>query len=237
MTDDGIPIESGDLPGGAEAAAAEYVLGLLPEDERVAFERQIGSDADLEQDVAAWAEYFARFTDPVEEVPPPPQVLRRIESALFAETKVPFWRHLLPYLLGAVAAAALAAVVVMTGLIGPGQQPHLYADLVDDDRGLVLLAHWAPDSETFMVRRDDGTVPQDVSYQIWVIPDSGDGAAPVSVGLITQDQLTEIPVPDALIPIMTGGAVVAISEEPLGGSPTGAPTGPVLAVGALDVRE
>jgi anti-sigma-K factor RskA len=29
------------------------------------------------------------------------------------------------------------------------------------------------------------------------------------------------------------GAVLAISIEPLGGSPTGAPTGPIIATGAL----
>ena len=34
------------------------------------------------------------------------------------------------------------------------------------------------------------------------------------------------------IPLMIGGTL-AISEEPLGGSPTGAPTGPVLATGEI----
>jgi len=38
---------------------------------------------------------------------------------------------------------------------------------------------------------------------------------------------------DALATLMENGATVAISVEPPGGSPTGSPTGPVIASGAL----
>jgi anti-sigma-K factor RskA len=38
---------------------------------------------------------------------------------------------------------------------------------------------------------------------------------------------------DALAELMQEGATVAISVEPRGGSPTGSPTGPVVASGAL----
>ena len=60
--------EDTDLPGGWEAAAAEYVLGLLPEDELRAFESQLVQDQALQQDVEAWEAYFAAFTDDIEEV-------------------------------------------------------------------------------------------------------------------------------------------------------------------------
>ena len=38
---------------------------------------------------------------------------------------------------------------------------------------------------------------------------------------------------DALAELMRQGATIAISVEPPGGSPTGAPTGPVIASGTL----
>ena len=38
---------------------------------------------------------------------------------------------------------------------------------------------------------------------------------------------------DALASLLQQGATIAISVEPPGGSPTGAPTGPVVASGAL----
>lgn len=61
------------------------------------------------------------------------------------------------------------------------------------------------------------------AHELWLIV--GD-AAPVSLGLIGPDPL---PPPGALEP----GMVLAVSLEPSGGSPTGAPTGPVLALGAI----
>lgn len=224
-----------DLPGGWEAMAAEYVLGLLSEDERAAFEAQMEADPELEQDVAAWAEYFASFTDPLQEQAPPPQLWRRIEAQAFGrEKRQPLWRMLWPYIGGAVVGAAVTWAVYTSGMLTDQTEPHLYADLVAQEQGLVLLAHWAPDSETFMLRRDVGSFPTQASYEIWVIP--APDAAPVSVGLMTEAGLTQIPVPNALIPIMQPGATVAISQEPLGGSPTGAPTGPVLATGPLSIR-
>jgi anti-sigma-K factor RskA len=38
---------------------------------------------------------------------------------------------------------------------------------------------------------------------------------------------------DALATLLQQGATIAISVEPMGGSPTGAPTGPVLVSGPL----
>ncbi|MFW2542574.1 anti-sigma factor [Primorskyibacter sp. 2E107] len=224
-----------DQPGDREALAAEYVLGLLSGDEAARFESQMAEDPELEQDVAAWAEYFTRFTDSVDEVTPPPQLWRRIEAAAFGrETRKPMWQLLWPYAAGAVAASVLAFAVYNTGLLDMTPQPHLYADLVAEEQGYVLLAHWAPDSETFMLRRDQGGFPQDNAIEIWVIP--GPNSAPISVGLMAEAGLTQIPVPEALIPVMTPGATVALSLEPLGGSPTGAPTGPILATGPLGIR-
>ncbi|MDU8911141.1 anti-sigma factor domain-containing protein [Aestuariicoccus sp. MJ-SS9] len=227
------PEDTADLPGGAEAMAAEYVLGLLSEDEARRFEAQMAQDPDLRQDVAAWSTYFTTLTDDIAPVDPAPQVFRRIEGALFGQKRPPLWRQLMPYLGGAVAAGLLAWAVLQTDMLQP-EAPHLYADLVAEDQGYTLLAHWAPDSQTFMLRRDAGVFPQDSALEIWLIP--GPSAAPISVGLMQPDTLTQIPVPDELVARMSPGATVAISREPPGGSPTGAPTGPVLAVGSLGVR-
>lgn len=223
-----------DLPGGFEAAAAEYVLGLLTPQERAQFEKAMRADPDLEQDVAAWSTYFAGYTDSIEEVPAPPQLWSRIEAAAFAAPRrKPFWQQLWPYAAGALAASVLAFAVYTTGSLGP-EEPHLYADLVAEEQGYVLLAHWAPDSQTFMLRRDAGDVPEDNAIEIWVIP--GPDSAPVSVGLMQAATLTQIPVPDALVPLMTPQTTVAVSLEPKGGSATGAPTGPILATGPLGNR-
>ncbi len=220
-----------DLPGGDTALCAEYVLGLLSAPEAQALEARLESEPALQAEVVYWAEHFADIADTVPEVAPPPAVLQRLELRAFGSARPPFWRQLLPYLVGAVVAATVAWMVNFSGLLNVGPEaPHLYAELRADERGLQLLAHWAPDSETLMVRRDAGDLPEGRSLQIWILPASG--TDPIPMGLIVPEQLTEIPVPGALQPLIPG-ATVAISEEPEGGSPTGAPTGPILASGSL----
>ena len=228
--------EETDLPGGWEAAAAEYVLGLLPEDEIRAFEAQLAQDRELRQDVEAWEQYFATLTDDIAPVEAPPQVLRRTEQTLFGAPRKPFWRQLLPYLGGAVAAALIAWAAMFGGLLDRGSDaPHLYAELDTPSRGLELLAHYAPDSGTFMVRHDAGDLPGDRSLEIWMIPEEDDTS--ISLGLVDPAvQLTQIPVPQDL-GLQMPGAAIAISEEPLGGSPTGQATGPILSLGQLAPRE
>ncbi|KAB2542416.1 hypothetical protein AL035_06880 [Salipiger aestuarii] len=223
-----------DLPGGWEAAAAEYVLGLLAEDEVSAFERRLAQDRDLEQDVAAWQEYFATLTAPIEDVAAPPQVLRRLEAQLFGRARRSLVGQIMPYLLGAVTAGAIAWTVNVSGLLGFDDDPDLWADLETPSRGLVLLAHYAPSSQTFMVRRDAGDYPEGRSLEIWMIPEAGD--TPVSIGLVAQDGLTEIPVSDE-IAAQLPGAGIAISDEPEGGSPTGQATGPVISLGQMAPRD
>jgi len=223
-----------DLPGGWEAAAAEYVLGLLPEAEARAFHARLGQDRDLQRDVEAWQDYLSTLTDEIAPVAPPPQVLRRIEARLYGRRRRGFGSSLLPYLLGAVTAGALAWAALTTGLVGPAEDPHLYAELRVPDRGLDMLAHWSPETGTFMVRWDGGDYPEDRALQIWVIPEGAE--TPLSVGLIARGEgLTSIWLPEDLA-AQVPGATVAISEEPEGGSPTGLPTGPVLASGLLDAR-
>ncbi|NDW01032.1 anti-sigma factor [Salipiger sp. PrR002] len=226
-----------DLPGGAEASAAEYVLGLLPEAELRGFETQLARDPDLQQDVATWREYFAALTDPITEETPRAEIFRLIEARLYGAAKPAprgLWRQLMPYVLGAVAAAAIAWTAMVSGLLTIGEpEPHLYADLVAGEQGLQLLAHYAPDSGTFMVRRDAGDYPADRSLEVWLLSDAEQ--APVSIGLVDREGLTEIPLASE-IAVQLAGATIALSEEPAGGSPTGLPTGPVIALGQLAPR-
>jgi anti-sigma-K factor RskA len=64
------------------------------------------------------------------------------------------------------------------------------------------------------------------TWEMWMLPGSKD--APVSMGLITTDADQTMKLRPALAHRMEGAWGVAMSVEPKGGSPTGAPTGPVI---------
>ena len=71
----------------------------------------------------------------------------------------------------------------------------------------------------------DGRVPQ-----LWLIPADG---TPRSLGLIDLGGVQKVDVSPTLLKLVAEGAVLAVSLEPAGGSPTGLPTGPVVATGKL----
>ncbi|PWG68431.1 hypothetical protein DF186_25135, partial [Enterococcus hirae] len=64
-------------------------------------------------------------------------------------------------------------------------------------------------------------------HELWLIADGAD--APVSLGVLDNAGTTRIRVPDDIAPGVRTGTI-AISIEPPGGSPTGAPTGTVVAM-------
>ncbi|WP_283179191.1 anti-sigma factor [Gemmobacter sp. 24YEA27] len=93
-----------------------------------------------------------------------------------------------------------------------------YLVLYDSATGSVSLAHMTGDP---VEGRD---------FQLWI---ARGAEAPVSLGVIPAGVSTRVGTTDQIRALMTTSAHMAISLEPPGGSPTGQPTGPVLAVGDL----
>src|SRR5260370_24305031 len=67
------------------------------------------------------------------------------------------------------------------------------------------------------------------AYELWLIP-SGE-TRPRSLGLVQPGQPIRLDIPSDLAGRVTPDATLAVSLEPPGGSPTGLPTGPVVAAG------
>jgi anti-sigma-K factor RskA len=217
-----------DEPDDDRALAAEYALGLLEPAEARAFEARLAAEPDLRALHAAWEEDLAALAGEVPEAAPPAEARRGIEARLFPEARQPFWRRarLLQYALGGAAAAALAWAALTWDILQP--EPALRAEIAAEDGALRLSASVDGGTGALRVVREAGAPPPGRVLELWLI--AGD-AAPVSLGVLEAREVA-VTLPAALRDALPG-AVLAVSEEPPGGSPTGAPTGEVLATGQV----
>jgi anti-sigma-K factor RskA len=223
---------------GTALTAAEYVLGVLGPAQRRAAERRLGRDAVFAREVAYWEGRLGGLADAVPEVAPPGDGWARIEAALAragsAEPRPGIWQSLsfwrgLALGTSALAAACLAALIYV-GAFAPSAAP-LVAKLDAEGGQTGFVAAVSSSGGTLTIVPAALLSPQEQkAFELWLIP-AGD--KPHSLGLIDPDKPVSIKVPRDLLSRVNNEAVLAVSLEPPGGSPTGQPTGPVIANGKL----
>lgn len=213
-----------DLEKRDDMLAAEYALGTLRGGARLQFQRRLADEPDLAARVAYWQEMFSTLDSHLAPIHPPEAVWKKI--ALDLPLKAPL-RNTRPYL-GWMVAAGLAAVTVVSWLstrapelaplmvLNDGQQHGQWVVSADSRRQQLSITPLRPTN-----------VAAQNSLQLWLIPP---GQAPVSLGLVDNRAPTQVSLKNASI---VADAVIAISLEPQGGSPTGQPTGPVLYSGKI----
>jgi anti-sigma-K factor RskA len=214
------------------ALAGEYALHLLDAQARQAFEDRLKDDPALRRLVADWDQHFVSLADEIVPVAPPPALKARIHKTLFAtpaKTTASVWRLLMGA--GFAAALGLAVLVVLPPTELPdGFTPAFTAELAAEDQSLVVLASYAPDAGILRIDRQAGSARPGRVLELWLIADGS--SVPVSLGVLPDQTATDIALPPALADSIAGGTL-AISDEPPGGSTTGAPTGDVLAAGPV----
>ena len=209
------------------ALAAEYVVGLLEGEELRAFEARLATEPSLRARVDTWAEDFAALTNAMPAVLPPHGVKEALMRRLFPEEqRRPWWSpgQLWAGLLGGVAVASLAVWMLNPALLSRGGDPDYTASLAAEDRSLVIEARFDADTRRLEVERTAGVVPEDGDYELWLLQ----GEEVRSLGVLPRGGAGVIEVRAELTSAFEG-ASLAVSQEPLGGSPTGQP-GSVVAV-------
>ena len=231
--------------------AGELVLGVLtPEAEAAAWDRA-RTDPAFAADVAWWQGALGTLSADLEPIAPPVGAKAKVMAATDSQpatrqvppppprksTNTRAWQ--------AIAAALALVSLVELGLLLTRPEPEvvvrevqgatppepLVAALVPTDAAPPILVSLDVPQGVLTVD-PSGLEAGDRAVQLWLLPPGG--GAPVSLGLLAPntDNTVEVPValagldPD-LLPSL------AISLEPEGGSPTGAPTGPVVAAGAV----
>jgi anti-sigma-K factor RskA len=223
--------------------AAEYVLGVLDAGPRLAAEARIVSDRGFADLVSGWQRRLAPLALELEPVEVPSRVWARIQERLGWSPAVPaaeagagprlfFWR--LTAGIAATAALALLAVDFVPRWSAPpvsGTEFAQVTTLARDDGSPGWLATVDPRRGTvLMVPVPSAPDAQGRAAELWLIPP---GQAPRSLGAVPVDRADTVAVPAAWRSELTGQAVLAITLEPTAGIPHPAPSGPIIAKGAI----
>lgn len=210
----------------ADILAAEYVLGTLPLQEREATATRIRRDTHFALAVARWEARLAALNDAYDDAPAP-NLMPAIEARLFgteatARPKAPrtFWKS---WFGGAAVAAALGVAVI--AVLPPNPLPYSPLTTLTAEGSDLRYEVGLRGTELRVARISGPAADAGRVHELWLIIGN---AAPVSLGLIIGTDLTLATT--GLAP----GMVLAVSLEPTGGSPTGAPTGPVLVTGVIE---
>ena len=217
----------GELP---DRLAAEYVLGTLTGGARRRFDALLPAHPALRRAVAGWEKRLLPMALKAEPVQPAQAVWSAIEGKLgwaapaaaskTSSLRLRFWQ--------AFAAVATVAAVVLgtTPRTVPSEAPMIV--VLHATKGTeTLVAGLSPDRHELSIQPlQKVSLTSDQSLELWALKKDG---PPASLGVIAADRLTAVN--KRTLPKDIKG--LAVSLEPLGGSPTGAPTGPVLFVGEL----
>ncbi len=224
----------------ADRLASEYVLGTLRGGARRRFEALLPAHPQLREAVARWQRRLVPLAATVTPVQPSPRVWQRIEQQLFGaahavvQTPLRWWQRLgLWQGATGLAGAAAIALAVLIAQPQPAQPPIVVVLGTNPEAASVMQASFvasvSADGKALVLRPVAGVnVDAARALELWAVPAQG---APRSLGLVSAQGATTV----VRAELLRNTAAFAVSLEPAGGSKTGAPSGPILSLGKLEI--
>lgn len=222
-------------PERLDALARQFVLGTMSRRARRRFGRLVDEDPTVADRVYALEAQLLPMAWSLDPVQPSELVWKRIARSIAAERepqqRTNWW--------SAVAAAMFVGLMVSTFAWWQErvQPPVVQASdpsvgVVSDNAGNALwVARIYPDLQRADVAVETTPDPQPANdYQLWIL--GGDGV-PVSMGLLPQTGDSQLTLTANAVNALGTGNTLAVSIEPLGGSPQALPSGPVVYTAAL----
>ena len=219
------------------------MLGTLRGPARRRLEALLPAHPALRSAVVRWQDALVPLAASVRPVEPSARVWQGIEARLFAQKRaagepalspVRWWQRVLPWRAAtAFATAAALALGVALSLPQPVQPP-LVVVLSPADAAAAgalskarFVASVSADGRGLVLKPIDAvTLDPQRALELWAVPGRG---APRSLGVVAAQGATTV----IRAELLRDTAAFAVSVEPVGGSPTGAPTGPIISVGKL----
>ncbi len=214
-------------PERRELLAAEYVLGTLVGKARVRFERLLAHNILLRREVALWEERLHQLNI-AEPVQPPRRVWRKITAQIETErlggraarNRVLWWKNI----------ATLTTVMLLLSAIAlfvPRENSTLSSDFISvmntDTNVPAWVIRFDTTNQSMSIEALRTMQPEkDRDFELWLLQADG---TPLSLGLLPRKGKQSRSMVGSDFDINNG---LAVSIEPLGGSKTGAPSGPVV---------
>lgn len=221
--------------------AAEHALGLLEGSELSRARELMLSSRQFRQAVREWEISLAPIADEASEQPPPTRLWQRIDQAATSEARQATvhdlrrrllrWKGLSFAAMAVAAAAVLFVAVPRQGTPAPPAETNailLLATLSSPQTDTAIAAAYDRRAQSLLVQPGVLAKAPGRQHEVWIIPAGG---TPVAVGLLAPDRPQRLAVRAEIAPHFRGRSTLAVSVEPIGGSPTGQPTGPVIAAG------
>jgi anti-sigma-K factor RskA len=218
--------------------AAEYVLGVLSFADRKNVEQRLLNDTTFADLVKNWEEQFSSLNNAYEPIAPDAATLARVEDRLFGVSQhqiespfriwssLAFWRSMTA--LTSAAAAFAMVMMVMSPSSQPSTRMSYMAELSSPDTPMAVMVAYDAETGKMVLTPMAAGDKEQKSLELWLV--NADGS-PRSLGVIDPHTDAEMIVPVDMRDALHDGMTLAVSLEPYGGSPTGKPTGPVLASG------
>ena len=229
----------------ADLLAGEFALGLLEGDDLADAQRRSLRDPNFAALVDRWNARLEPMLAQVPQADPDPSLWQRVATSLEEPEQRPaeldqVRRRLTLWRGYSVAATALAASLLLVIGLRPAaeapapvpapaaSQPVMVASLSPESGPVTLTASYDPTTNSLVVAPAAMNPVPGHDHELWIVPEDG---TPHSLGLVASAEQRRMALPATLAPRLIETATIALSAEPAGGSPTGQPTGPIVASG------
>jgi len=216
-----------------DALCGEYLVGTLRGAARRRFERAMREEPRVALRVRRWHAVTPSYSAKAQ-VQPSREVWKRLEKDLeLARYGKPLHRREGFWMAWAALASVLLIVAFVMQIGARDRALTQIAELSGKDSSVRVVARRSNDARTLSLRASRSMVaPANASYELWLIP--AEGGDPVSLGVLGALD-AEFTVEQPYRARLKAGATLAVSREPIGGSPTGKPTGPVILQGRISL--
>ncbi|HEU0231539.1 MAG TPA: anti-sigma factor [Burkholderiaceae bacterium] len=241
---------------------AEYTLGLLDSHESAQVNQLLASDSQAASTALKWEGLFLSLTDELEPINPPPHLLQRIQASLGHEISLVKRRRASPGILRKIGSATLgglwfwrllSVVLAITAATYALNQNPTVVVAADKPKPNVTVVNTPAPTHVAILQAPGQTstpgwivtldekhdlvmtpevhidVPTDSAVQLWT--HNPRDRTPRSLGIVPANQATVVPA--ATLGDIADDQFFEMTQEQAGGSPSGAPTGPILFLGRM----